>query len=114
MKWISLNRMEQLEEIKLISQTEPVLIFKHSTRCSISSNALDRLERQASNVQNPGFKPFFLDLLAFRSISNQIENEFGIEHQSPQVLLIKNEKCVYNNSHIGINFSDLRDSLNSN
>ncbi len=113
MNWNTLNKLEQLEEIKTISEKEPVVIFKHSTRCSISSSALDRLERHAAKSEKIGFKAYFLDLIAFRPISNQIADAFGVEHQSPQVLLIKDGKCVYNNSHMGISFLELQEQVKS-
>ncbi len=113
MHWNTLNRMEQLEEIRTLSETQPVVIFKHSTRCSISSSALDRLERHAAKAERADFAAYFLDLIAFRPISNAIADQFGVEHQSPQVLLIKNGKCLYNNSHMGISFQELQEEMKS-
>ena len=104
MDWIKLENENQVEEIKKISIEKPVLIFKHSTRCSISSTSLNRLERAWKTIE---VKPYLLDLISFRNISSQIAKEFGIEHQSPQVLLIDQGKCVYNTSHLDINYSDI-------
>lgn len=100
MSWKTLNSVEQLEEIKTESYQRPVLIFKHSTRCSISSAAYDRLERNANVLQN--ISVYYLDLIQFRNVSNAIETIYGIEHESPQVLLIKDGVCVYNASHFEI------------
>ncbi len=104
MEWYNLTDTEQLKEISEISKTDPVLIFKHSTRCVISSMALGRLER---NWQDSGIKPFYLDLIAHREVSNNVENEFGVQHQSPQAILIKNGKVVYHTSHNGIEFDEI-------
>ena len=98
MNWVKLDNKNQLEEVKTLSEKQPVLIFKHSTRCSISSTSLNRLERAWKTDE---IKPYFLDLIAFRDISNQIAEEFSVEHQSPQVLLIGQGKCVYHTSHPG-------------
>lgn len=104
MNWINLTNIDQINEIIELSQQEPVLIFKHSTRCSISSTALNRLER-AWNLENS--KAYYLDLISYRPISLEIANRFDVEHQSPQVLIIKNGECVYHESHWDISFDQM-------
>jgi len=69
--------------------------------------ALNRLERDYDVEQIEGVPIYYLDLISFRDVSNQVAEEFEVMHQSPQVLLIKNERCVYDDSHMGINFDDL-------
>jgi bacillithiol system protein YtxJ len=87
------------------SKLEPVLIFKHSTRCAISAMAWSRLGREwKDDFETP---LYYLDLLRHRDISNRISEFFNIEHQSPQVLLIHQGACVYNESHSNINFREI-------
>lgn len=108
MNWISLKKEDTLDEIKQISHEKPVVIFKHSTRCSISSAALSRLER---TWKGDGIKPadiYYLDLLSYRNLSNMIEELFQVEHQSPQLLLIENGKCTYHTSHLSISFDEVK------
>jgi bacillithiol system protein YtxJ len=105
MNWNKLTDETQLTTIKEESAQEPILIFKHSTTCSISAMAYGRMERNWKD--NAGIKPYYLDLLQFRSISAAVANEFSVEHESPQVLLIQNGECVYNASHMGISFQAL-------
>jgi bacillithiol system protein YtxJ len=108
MEWNKLSEIEQLEEINKASFDTPVMIFKHSTRCSISSSALNRIERNWSNeVDDLKTKPFYLDLIAYRNISNEVAQKWSIEHQSPQVLIIENGKCIYNESHMGIDYNEI-------
>lgn len=107
MKWNKLTDPGQLQDIKKESSDQAVLIFKHSTRCSISSTALGRLERSWSESEASKVKPYFLDLISFREISNQIEKEFNVVHESPQVLMIKDGVCTYSASHMGINYKDI-------
>ncbi len=102
--WIELNSVEQLNTIKEQSNTKPVVIFKHSTRCSISSMALNRLNR-SEKPDDIAF--YYLDLISHRNISNQIAEEFKVHHQSPQVLLIKNGECTYEESHNGIDMVEI-------
>jgi bacillithiol system protein YtxJ len=104
MDWIELTRESQLADIKEQSINKPQLIFKHSTRCGISGVAKNRLERSAP----PGNVDFyFLDLISNRGISNMIAREFSVFHESPQVLLIKNGECIYDESHSGINMNEI-------
>ena len=99
MSWDQLTDLQQLEQLKEASLQAPVLLFKHSTRCSISVMALNRFEREWNNTT---VNPYFLDLLNYREVSNQIANIFEVEHHSPQVLLIKDGTCVYHASHNAI------------
>ncbi|WP_421874592.1 bacillithiol system redox-active protein YtxJ [Marinoscillum sp.] len=107
MNWKQLTDLSQLEEITEISKKRPVLIFKHSTRCSISAASLNRLERKWNPDKAHNLEAYFLDLIANRALSNAVAEQFGIDHQSPQVLLIQNGTCVYDNSHFGISFDEV-------
>ncbi len=100
--------MQQLADIKELSKTRPQVIFKHSTRCSISTMAKSRLER---NEQPDSGDFYFLDLLKYRSISDQIATDFAVTHQSPQILLIKNTECVYEESHSGIQMDEIAEQM---
>lgn len=111
MNWIELKQTTQLEEIKKLSEQQPVLIFKHSTRCSISATALNRLERSWKDEEMKEVKPFYLDLLSYRPISNSIAQEFDVFHQSPQALIIYRGKCVYNSSHFDITYPDIKSQM---
>lgn len=106
MDWKALTEASQLIDIKEQSKNKPQLIFKHSTRCSISGVAKNRLERSAPS-ENVDF--YFLDLIKNRDISNKIAEEFSVFHESPQVLLIKNGECVYDESHSAINMNDIEE-----
>lgn len=107
MNWRKLTELAQIEEIKDLSKIKPVLIFKHSTRCSISSMSLDRLLRNWKTEDGEKVVPYFLDLIAFRTLSDQIEEEFGVAHESPQVIIIRDGKAVYDNSHYGISYPEI-------
>jgi bacillithiol system protein YtxJ len=107
MNWNPLTEITQLQTIKEESYKHPVLILKHSTTCSISSTALSRLERNWKQEKVGDLKPYYLDLLRYRPISNEIANTFKVEHQSPQVLIIQDGECVYDVSHFDISFGAL-------
>jgi len=111
MKWNTLNSAEQLEQIREESKNLSILIFKHSTRCNISRTALDRLERNWKEEEMQNIKPYFLDLLSFREISNKIASEFELEHESPQVLIIRDSKLMYDKSHFEIEYQKIREAI---
>jgi bacillithiol system protein YtxJ len=99
MKWIAFNNESQLEEIIQKSFTAPQVIFKYSSRCSLSDLIRDRLERQPGPEQ---MDFYFLDLIAYRALSDRIARKFEVHHESPQVLVIRNGECVYDESHTAI------------
>ena len=104
MNWIPLQKDTQLEEIREKSTQKPQLIFKHSTRCSTSALVKSRLERDR---QPETIDFYYLDLLSYRPLSNKITEAFFVEHESPQVLLILDGQCIYDESHIGITMADI-------
>lgn len=105
--WRMLTDLGQINELIELSHQQPVLIFKHSTRCSISRFALKNFENEYDFTAEE-LQPYFLDLLEYRNISNEIANRFEVMHQSPQILLIKDGKCVYDESHDGIDVESLK------
>jgi len=111
MKWIPLTSSDQLDSISQKSYTTPQVIFKHSTRCSISSMALNRLERETV-PEHTDF--YFLDLIKNRALSNEVSEKFQVHHESPQILLIKNTECVYDESHQGISMQEIEQQLSAN
>ncbi|MFM7485824.1 MAG: bacillithiol system redox-active protein YtxJ [Cytophagales bacterium] len=108
MNWIPLTNSSQLTDIKKESNQQPVLLFKHSTSCSISKTSLNRLERNWNEDDLKGLKVYYLDLLSYRSISNEITQTFGVIHESPQVLIIRDGKSVYDTSHFDIDYATLK------
>lgn len=104
MNWSVLNNEAQLSEIVKKSHDKPQVIFKHSTRCSISSMVKSRLEKSTPSEK---IDFHFLDLIAFRFLSNKIAEDLKVYHESPQVLFLKNGECIYDESHMAIRMEDL-------
>lgn len=108
MNWSVLNTEDQLAEIISKSHSKPQVIFKHSTRCSVSSMAKARLEKS----EIPDTIDFhFLDLIAFRSLSNKIAKDLDVYHESPQVLLLQKGECIYDESHMAIRMDDIAEQV---
>ncbi|WP_316804814.1 bacillithiol system redox-active protein YtxJ [Pedobacter nototheniae] len=108
MTWVNLTSMEQLAEIKNAGGYN--LIFKHSTRCSISLMAKRNFEMDWETIP-AGTKLYFLDLISYRDISNQIAETFQVAHQSPQILLIKDGDCILEASHSDISAEEVAEVI---
>lgn len=108
--WHMLSEMKQLDEIIEESKSKPVAIFKHSTRCGISRMVLRNFEK-AYNITDEQLTLYFLDLLAHRDISDEISHKFHVQHQSPQLLIIKNGTVVAHESHHSIQANQLENYI---
>ena len=108
--WIPLESEDQLSHLVKQSESIPCIIFKHSTRCSVSSMAKYRLESDWIFTSEE-LKTYCLDLLRFRALSNLIADSFAVYHESPQLLLINQGECTYESSHLDITVDELKESL---
>ncbi len=108
MNWLKLESLATLNEIisnSFLPEHKAFAIFKHSTHCPVSFAAKSRLELSWKfGVELP---IYYLDLIEYREISNQIASQFNVTHQSPQLIVIKDGKCIYHASHISISVKEL-------
>jgi bacillithiol system protein YtxJ len=108
MNWIPLTNLEQLNGI--VDAEGYSVIFKHSTRCSVSMMAKKRFEHDWDAIPE-STSVYFLDLISNREVSNAIAQKFSVHHESPQLLLIKNGECIYETSHGEISAEDLAEQI---
>ena len=111
MNWNTLDNEQKLDQIRQKSFEHPVVIFKHSTRCPVSHMALSWFERSWSQEEMGPVEPYYLDLIQNRPVSNKVAEEFGIHHESPQLLLIDKGECTYHRSHSSISYKELKSQL---
>ncbi len=104
--WIALTDVKQLEVIAKKSKTKTQVIFKHSTRCGISSMVMNQFV-DGYSLTEADLDLYYLDLLNYRDVSNEVGFKFQVMHQSPQILVIKNGVVVAHDSHGAINEVDL-------
>lgn len=110
--WKNIESIQMLDELVSLTQDKAVLIFKHSTRCSISMMVLTRFQSEWDlNISN--CELYFLDLIAHRDISNKIEEITGVIHQSPQVIVLRKGEVLYEESHNSISARDIKKEVNS-
>ena len=110
-KWKNIEKEDDLNTIIEKSKEKPVAIFKHSTSCSISAMALNRLQREWKDEEMENLDFYYLDLLSYRSLSNKIAEKLNVDHQSPQIIIVKDGKAVYHNSHMGVSYSELKKNI---
>ncbi len=101
MNWNILETEEQF--LTLLKSEGTFAIFKHSTRCSISVMAKNRVERE----WNFDFPIYYLDLLQHRNVSNLIEAKSNIQHQSPQIIVFQDGLPIYDATHNAISVNDI-------
>ncbi|MDB5229052.1 MAG: ytxJ [Bacteroidota bacterium] len=105
MKWETLDSEQQF--LNLLETESVFAVFKHSTRCAVSSMAKNRLERE----WDLDLPIYYLDLVRYRSVSNLIAERSHVIHESPQLIVYKNGKQIYNSSHSTISVTDVKEEL---
>lgn len=115
MNWLPILTIDQLNEIDTLSYSKTVLIFKHSTRCSISDIAWRRLSNESASriFEEHQVACYFLDLITYRDLSNKIADKYKVYHESPQILLIKDNDCCFDSSHLDISIEEIENQLKS-
>ncbi|VAV83635.1 General stress protein [hydrothermal vent metagenome] len=108
--WIALVDLQQIEDIKERSKTKIQVVFKHSTSCGISRMVLNRFIDAYALAEND-LDLYYLDLLSYRNVSNEVGYTFQVMHESPQLLVIKNGAVVAHSSHGGVNTIELNNFL---
>jgi monothiol bacilliredoxin len=111
MQWKDITNPTQIGEIK--QQPGYSLIFKHSTRCSVSAMAKRRFELDWEAIP-ADTSLYFLDLISYRNISSQIAETFQVHHESPQILLIKDGDCILDASHSDISAEEVAEVVKTN
>lgn len=107
--WTDITKVEDIHSIVEASHEQPQLIYKHSTRCNLSATIKYSLEKW--DKTNQVLPIHYLDLISYRSVSDFIEQHFGIMHESPQIIIIHQGKVIYDEDHFRINGEDIEKAL---
>src|SRR4051812_48503584 len=108
MHWIHLTDVDQLQNLIVRSQEKPQVIFKYSNRCSLSEIVFSRLQKNCC-PEHMDF--YFLDLITYRELSDKIAETFKVRHHSPQILLIKEGECIFDESHSDISMEEIMEHV---
>ena len=105
--WIPLERQDQIDELIHLSKNTPCVIYKHSNICGICSVIKLRLEDDW-DFRKDEVLPYYLDVIKHRAISTIVAERFSVHHESPQLLLIKNGECTYDDAQLDISVAELK------
>jgi len=111
MNWINVDSIEKTGEIKELSKNHSVLIFKYSPRCIIDYIVRLLFQREWHEA-TMRMKTYLINVIEYKELSDKIANEFGVEHQSPQILIIENGKCIFSASHGKLKVSEIKQFAN--
>ena len=112
MDWHLLTASSTLEEAISLSYTQPVLLFKHSYRCSISAVVFSRMQREWKAPPTQ-IAAYLVDVVKERNLAREIADRLGIRHESPQALILRNGNCTYQSSHMAVTVGDLMKAVES-
>ena len=105
-----LSGLLEIMELSKNPDVKGVFVFKHSTRCSVSYMAYKGLKAM---WKFEGIPFYYLDLIKFRNISNEVASVFNLKHESPQLLYIKDGECTNSASHFNVNVDTIQNWLNA-
>ena len=111
MNWININSAESISEILELSKIEKVMILKFSPKCAINYVVRNLLEREWHEGEMR-MKTYMVDVVSNKALTEQIEKEFGVTHESPQALILEKEKPVFTASHGKVIYSELKKYAN--
>jgi bacillithiol system protein YtxJ len=104
MEFIPLEETAQLHTLKEAKGYS--LIFKHNTTCPISKSMRSQFEQEAEGIPNVA-SVYMLDLLAYRDLSDAVAEQFGVPHESPQLLVIQDGRCINSQSLYDISAEEI-------
>lgn len=113
MPWKDLKSLGELEKLVEDSKFKTVALYKHSTRCGVSRIVLRNLEAEYDLPKSAPVDLYFLDLISHRDVSDKIAEKFGVRHESPQLIIIKNGKAVHHASHQSISAGSIKNYVDS-
>lgn len=107
-QWREITTLEEWQQAKEGSANRPVVILKHSTACPVSASALEEYEEYLGKEPNPNIDYLLVKVIESRPVSNQIAEDLGIKHASPQIIYFKNGEPIWNASHWAVTAKHMR------
>jgi len=105
-KFFRIDDKTALENLLTDSRQKPVIVFKHSNACSISARAYREMEKFEGQVN-------ILEVQSAREVSRELANLTGIRHETPQVIVLRDGKAVWNASHFDVTAGDVAKAVAS-
>jgi bacillithiol system protein YtxJ len=106
-----LTSLEQWKEALDRTSNKPLLVFKHSTSCSVSAGAHEEATHYIQDDQTGDIDYAIVHVIEDRPVSNEIAERLGVKHASPQIILVKDGEAVWDTSHWRITYDFLSEKL---
>jgi bacillithiol system protein YtxJ len=100
--YTEITSTESLDEALDSSERQPVLFFKHSNTCGISAQAFAEFERYLASPESEAVRNCVIVVQTAREASNELARRVGIQHESPQAILVQAGQAVWDQSHLAI------------
>lgn len=99
MDWKEITTIEEWDNIFNTSTEKDQIILKHSTTCPVSTNALDEYNAYLQENPNKNIDYTMVKVRESRPVSNKIEEDLELKHESPQIIYIKNKERYWSTTH---------------
>jgi bacillithiol system protein YtxJ len=106
-----LMTVEQWEEALKGTSNRPLLVFKHSTSCSVSAGAIEEFTNYVEDSKSSPIDFAIVHVIEERPVSNAIAEQLGVKHASPQAILVKDGAPIWDTSHWHITYAFLTEKL---
>ncbi len=103
--------INDFENLLAESDQQPVLLFKHSTRCPVSFAAQDEFHDFVTENDGDALVCAQVDVIRDRQVSNAIASTLDVTHQSPQAIVIFRQIPVWDASHSAITRESLSQAI---
>lgn len=108
MSYTDVTSTAALAEMITLSEQQPVLFFKHSRTCGISDRAFREFERYLQSPESTQVRNCVIVVQTAREVSNSLARLMGIEHETPQAILVRDGRAVWNDSHMALKSEALK------
>lgn len=102
MQWSEITTLDEWKNIREQSAERGKVVFKHSTTCPVSANALNEFEQYLGKQPNDSVDYYLVKVIETRPVSNQIAEDLGVKHESPQIIYVKDKEKYWTASHWAI------------
>lgn len=94
-----ITSLEELAEAVASSEEGTALFFKHSNSCGISERAFREFEQYLNSEESAQARNYLIVVQNARRASDHLAQTTGVEHESPQAIVVRNGRAVWNDSH---------------
>ncbi len=102
---------ESLVEALKLSERETVLFFKHSATCGVSVRAFNEFQKYLESPAASLARNYVIVVQESREASDELASLVEVEHESPQAIVVRDGRAVWNDSHLAIKSEKLANAV---